>query len=494
MHRIHASCHRKTRRHALATAVVLAFASCLDPGIVTCPSGLVCPPGTQCAAKQDACIRTECGNEVVDTNSGEVCDDGNILNGDGCAESCKSDETCGNGIKDVAVGEVCDDGNNHDGDSCSADCKFAEGCGNGEINLGEECDDGNRDNDDDCPTTCRSAVCGDGFRDMQAPNVEACDDGNNIDEWSCPYGTRACTTCNHDCTAVLERTGPYCGDGTAADSYGEICDDGNNVTEQSCDYGARTCTKCDAACATELALTGPFCGDGVTNGPPGAEVCDDGNNTDETSCPYGTPTCTRCNSTCSALLNLTGAYCGDGTINSFAGEVCDDGNASACGMCNATCTQVLGAPATGRITSVAHSQLSDGETFTLYDGINLPITFEFDVVGDGVLTGHVRVIVPAGANADAMAGSIESAIDHAAPLRIVAATRNNVVSLYHLEMGSFGNQTITETVTAPGFEVEGLSGGSERDCPIGVDCRLDSDCALGLTCQGTDPKTCQPSP
>ena len=56
--------------------------------------------------------------------AGEVCDDGNNEDGDGCSANCRSDDTCGNGIWDEAAGEVCEDGNHDEGDGCSAGCSF----------------------------------------------------------------------------------------------------------------------------------------------------------------------------------------------------------------------------------------------------------------------------------------------------------------------------------------------------------------------------------
>jgi cysteine-rich repeat protein len=58
-----------------------------------------------------------CGNGVP--NTGEQCDDGNMVSGDGCSAACES-ESCGNGVLDV--GEECDDGNVIDGDGCSSLC------------------------------------------------------------------------------------------------------------------------------------------------------------------------------------------------------------------------------------------------------------------------------------------------------------------------------------------------------------------------------------
>jgi len=47
---------------------------------------------------------------------------------------------CGNGL--LEEGEVCDDGNTDDGDGCSADCLHEESCGNARFEPGEDCEDG----------------------------------------------------------------------------------------------------------------------------------------------------------------------------------------------------------------------------------------------------------------------------------------------------------------------------------------------------------------
>ncbi|MFN0248408.1 MAG: DUF4215 domain-containing protein [Kofleriaceae bacterium] len=62
----------------------------------------------------------QCGDATVDT--GEVCDDGNQVDGDGCSRTCTSNEVCGNGTIDRAVGEQCDDNNAFARDGCSKQC------------------------------------------------------------------------------------------------------------------------------------------------------------------------------------------------------------------------------------------------------------------------------------------------------------------------------------------------------------------------------------
>lgn len=59
-----------------------------------------------------------CGNSTVEWK--EACDDGNLVDGDGCDSDCTI-TACGNGI--MTVGESCDDGNLVGGDGCSAMCQ-----------------------------------------------------------------------------------------------------------------------------------------------------------------------------------------------------------------------------------------------------------------------------------------------------------------------------------------------------------------------------------
>ena len=68
---------------------------------------------------------TRCGDGV---KAGlEQCDDGNLVDGDGCSGSCLVEE-CGDGVVQVSSGEVCDDGNQIGGDGCSAGCDAVESC------------------------------------------------------------------------------------------------------------------------------------------------------------------------------------------------------------------------------------------------------------------------------------------------------------------------------------------------------------------------------
>ncbi len=135
------------------------------------------------------CIVIYCGNGLLDT--GEMCDDGNLVAGDGCSPACHSDETCGNGVVDLQLPapqepEECDDGNTTAGDGCSPNCRI-ETCGNGVVDPNEVCDDGDLLSGDGCSADCQSdETCGNGYPDFAAG--EQCDDANALSHDGCASG------------------------------------------------------------------------------------------------------------------------------------------------------------------------------------------------------------------------------------------------------------------------------------------------------------------
>lgn len=262
----------------LSVLVAAMLAACAgDPQARQCASGIFCPSGTTCAAVQPVCITNACGNGIVD--NGEVCDDGNIMDGDGCSANCGSREGCGDGVLNSAAGEICDDHNNTDGDGCAHDCRSIEVCGNGIKDIHEACDDGNTVNGDGCDNNCTISACGNGV----IVGTEVCDDGNTVD--------------GDGCDANCKPTG--CGNGVVTGT--EVCDDGNTVDGDGCDSNCKP--------------TG--CGNGVKTG---AEVCDDGNTVNGDGC----------SSTCLSL-----EVCGNHITD--VGEVCDDGNTVSGDGCSANC-------------------------------------------------------------------------------------------------------------------------------------------------------------
>jgi cysteine-rich repeat protein len=220
-----------------------------------------------------------CGDGHID--DGELCDDANQVDDDGCTNACTLPE-CGDGI--VQAGEECDDGNADDDDMCTTECLKA-GCGDGVIQDPELCDAGLANGPGKaCLAECTINVCGDGDK---GPG-ESCDDGNMVDD----------DECSNVCAP------PSCGDGKVQDP--EECDDGN-------DDDADECTN---------ACTAPVCGDGKVQGD---EACDDGAlNSDKGAC------------TNSCKMNV----CGDGLVH-VGVEACDDGadNNGPGQLCKADCTE-----------------------------------------------------------------------------------------------------------------------------------------------------------
>ena len=64
-------------------------------------------------------LKRVCGDGFLDT--GEACDDGNTVSGDGCQGHCAL-PYCGDGITDP--GETCDDGGSFNNDGCDSTCQI----------------------------------------------------------------------------------------------------------------------------------------------------------------------------------------------------------------------------------------------------------------------------------------------------------------------------------------------------------------------------------
>jgi cysteine-rich repeat protein len=164
-----------------------------------------------------------CGDGRV--SLGEVCDDGNVIGGDGCRYDCQKIEICGDGTQDI--GEDCDDGNLVDGDGCGPTCTPSF-CGNGVLDPGEECDN----SDDRCfgcrnfscengDPNCVRATCGNGVLEAR----EQCDDGNLINSDDC-VGCRV-ATCGDGLLKDYNKNGQF-------EPGDEQCDDGNTISNDGC--------------------------------------------------------------------------------------------------------------------------------------------------------------------------------------------------------------------------------------------------------------------
>ena len=249
-----------------------------------------------------------CGNGQLET--GELCDDGNNRDGDGCAADCATQSAdydcskvgelcvdqvvCGNGRLEGS--EVCDDGNDSSGDGCTLDCAVIEAgfgcprpgkpcvtlaiCGNGLREKGEQCDDGQMPptGGDGCSASCAvesgffcpkpdvaciKVRCGDGVR---TPDEE-CDDGK-----SPPLSGDGCSnTCKVEsgfhCSATT--CSSICGDGLLRSN--EACDDGGRISGDGCSAvcAVEPFTKCSGE--PSLCQSTIQCGNGIRE--PG-EICD----------------------------------------------------------------------------------------------------------------------------------------------------------------------------------------------------------------------------
>lgn len=192
-----------------------------------CVSGQALPNGEVCTGSADDwyvcrdgnCLKSRCGDGIVDERALEVCDDGNGERNDGCYDcrhSCETDADCND--SNICNGaERCDPATHTcvagqplaDGTTCGPDyaCWGARcvstGCGNAFVDSNEECDDGNLEAGDGCGVDCR----------FECKHDADCDDGNVCN------GEETCDLESHVCV----RAEPL------------NCDDGNPCTEDVCD-------------------------------------------------------------------------------------------------------------------------------------------------------------------------------------------------------------------------------------------------------------------
>ena len=168
-------CRRRSMLRRLVSSLVAACCSPRAPADPTRPSAR---PASSVPTARSAprCSRSASRTTAAtaSSQSSEKCDDGNIVDGDGCAANCQSSETCGDGVVDspparsattatrttataarrtarrsrlrqrhrATSARSATTATPMPGDGCSANCKSTEICGNGIVDVGEECDDG----------------------------------------------------------------------------------------------------------------------------------------------------------------------------------------------------------------------------------------------------------------------------------------------------------------------------------------------------------------
>jgi cysteine-rich repeat protein len=273
----------------------------------TCDDGNVVASDGCSESCQDEVAGAVCGNRILET--GETCDDNNVVAGDGCSATCQTETgftctglpstctfNCGNGVIDT--NETCDDGNVVAGDGCSATCQTENLCGNNVLDTGETCDDGNVVASDGCSESCQDEVAGAVCGNRILETGETCDDGNVVAGDGC--GVTCLTETGFTCTGLPSTcTSLSCG------VQGTTCDDNNECTTAS------ACNAADACVGTTNANDGVVC---VVGGNPGA-------------CTAG-----ACNPT--SCISASEALCANSCI-----DIQSDVNN--CGSCGNTCATGL---------------------------------------------------------------------------------------------------------------------------------------------------------
>ncbi len=269
-----------------------------------------------------------CGNGILDSSSGEQCDDTlSNSNLDQCSNSCTL-TYCGDGIAQKPNGkgtggllnygyEECDDGNANDNDYCSNNCII-----NNNPNIcasKNRCEDYGSDSslcsNDPCSfggcnmenNLCKGPVCGNNAAEMN----EFCDGLISCQNEQGYLGTAECNlqcTNTRACNNLVEK----CGDGFINGQ--EICDEGTQLNGQP--------NHCNSACTGQ---TPAVCGNGYLEVN---ETCDDGNKNNGDNCVYDNGDYPR--KWC--INNI----CGDGFFN-YLKEECDDKNANDSDYCKNNC-------------------------------------------------------------------------------------------------------------------------------------------------------------
>ena len=356
----------------------------------------------------DTWLPIVCWNGVVQT--GELCDDGNIANNDGCTSLCQREtnpipQACtslpANTLPNTAI-NVTQTCNTSNGSTCTSwlpsltytynitpsttqcyykcstwytwswsisTCVLNVACWNGVVQTGELCDDGNITNNDGCTSSCqretRTGTCWSIPANTIANTVtqipQTCSVSNGTtcqlrmpSNLTPSYNPVPSTTaCQYTCaswytwswsisTCVLNVS---CWNGVVEKSAEEECDDGNITNNDGCTSSCQRETK------NEACLSLPV--NAIANTATGIlQTCWDSNGTLCTLwTPINiyayntTPSTSSCNYICapwytlswgSCVLNIA---CWNGVVQT--GELCDDGNITNNDGCTSSCQREM---------------------------------------------------------------------------------------------------------------------------------------------------------
>jgi cysteine-rich repeat protein len=280
--------------------------------------------GTECdrdgnPATRDICLTGLCGLSIcsdgfVDTAWGEFCDDGNLVNGDGCESSCVWTCTTSPNCDDLdpcSGAETC----NTTTHVCRSGTPQANGtdCTSAGVTAGR-CRDG----------TCAPITCGNAGPDPG----EECDDGNTTDGDGCE------TTCVYSCHAAADcpeapTDNPCTTDTCVTGGTGQICRHTPNT--DPCNDGD-ACTSPDL-CSAGSCVGTPIDADGDTYGP-GVACGGDCNDAAAAVHPGATETCNGVDDNCNGTTDDgTGMTCAQGSSRSCTSGPCTGTEACVTATC-----------------------------------------------------------------------------------------------------------------------------------------------------------------
>jgi len=124
-----------------------------------------------------------------------------------------------------------------------------------------------------------------------------------------------------------------------------------------------------------------------------------------------------------------------------------------------------GTKASGTIFAVSFSNLIDGDTFVLDDGVNPQVVFEFDTVPNGVSGGNVAIDVSSAVTSVDVADAMVLAVNITGSLDLVADNgggTTSTVTIVNTVAGLSGNvATWSDTVLSGAFTVTQPTGGTD---------------------------------
>lgn len=284
-------------------------------GGFACEMGTSMADGTACDADMmagtadiclgGACSASRCGDGFTDAATGEVCDDGNDVNGDGCDDcrfTCEADAECDdaeacNGAETCSAAHVCVPGTDLPaGTLCASDTgRCVSGtCLPDSCTTADECQDGDMCNGDEiCGSTgCAVAAAPTDCDDMDDCTMDGCDPATGcthvfIDADRDGHAPMALGTCGTDCDDARADTNPdsaeICGNGRDDDCDGMTDEAGVTAWYADCDgdgYAAAGAMTRSACTMPPAGLSGCATGGGwTTRNPatPAQQDCYDGN-------------------------------------------------------------------------------------------------------------------------------------------------------------------------------------------------------------------------